>query len=88
MKLFLRHHLFRILTLSRFLSSSGAYIYNLVFIVYAASLPFKNIAVFMANMITILPFLFTFMLGLKLIILGIKQGQLSGLVVCKVSYFF
>ena len=56
MKLFLRHHLFRILTLSRFLSSSGAYIYNLVFIVYAASLPFKNIAVFMANMITILPF--------------------------------
>ena len=45
MKLFLKHHLFRILTLSRFLSSSGAYIYNLVFIVYAASLPFKNIAV-------------------------------------------
>lgn len=65
MKLFLRHHLFRILTLSRFLSSSGAYIYNLVFIVYAASLPFKNIAVFMANMITILPFLFTFYVGVK-----------------------
>ena len=65
MKLFLRHHLFRILTLSRFLSSSGAYIYNLVFIVYAASLPFKNIAVFMANMITILPFLFTFYVGIK-----------------------
>jgi len=65
MKLFLRHHLFRILTLSRFLSSSGAYIYNLVFIVYAASLPFKNIAVFMANMITILPFLFTFYAGIK-----------------------
>ena len=65
MKLFLKHHLFRILTLSRFLSSSGAYIYNLVFIVYAASLPFKNIAVFMANMITILPFLFTFYVGIK-----------------------
>ena len=65
MKLFLNHHLFRILTLSRFLSSSGAYIYNLVFIVYAASLPFKNIAVFMANMITILPFLFTFYVGIK-----------------------
>lgn len=65
MKLFLKHHLFRILTLSRFLSSSGAYIYNLVFIVYAASIPFKNIAVFMANMITILPFLFTFYVGIK-----------------------
>lgn len=65
MKLFLKHHLFRILTLSRFLSSSGAYIYNLVFIVYAASLPFKNIAVFMANMITILPFLFTFYVGIR-----------------------
>lgn len=65
MNLFFKHHLFRILTLSRFLSSSGAYIYNLVFIVYAASLPFKNIAVFMANMITILPFLFTFYVGIK-----------------------
>ena len=65
MKLFLKHHLFRMLTLSRFLSSSGAYIYNLVFIVYAASLPFKNIAVFMANMITILPFLFTFYVVIK-----------------------
>lgn len=65
MKLFLKHHLFRILTLSRFLSSSGAYIYNLVFIVYAASLPFKSLAVFVANMITILPFLFTFYVGIK-----------------------
>lgn len=34
MRLFLKHHLFRILTLSRFLSSSGAYIYNLVFVVF------------------------------------------------------
>ena len=65
MKLFLKHHLFRILTLSRFLSSSGAYIYNLVFVVYAASLPFKSLAVFVANMITILPFLFTFYVGIK-----------------------
>ena len=45
MKLFLRHHLFRILYLIEVLSSSGAYIYNLVFIVYAMSVPFKNIAV-------------------------------------------
>ena len=65
MRLFLKHHLFRILTLSRFLSSSGAYIYNLVFVVYAASLPFKSLAVFVANMITILPFLFTFYVGIK-----------------------
>lgn len=36
-----------------------------MFVVYAASLPFKSLAVFVANMITILPFLFTFYVGIK-----------------------
>lgn len=65
MNLFLRHSFYRTLTLSRLLNSLGSHIYNLVFIIYAASLPFKTAAVFMANLILVLPTVFSFWVGVK-----------------------
>ncbi|MGT2799472.1 MFS transporter [Streptococcus marmotae] len=65
MKLLLKNNLYRILTISRMLNSFGSYIYNLVFIIYAASLPKATFAVFIANMVTIIPTIFTFWIGIK-----------------------
>ena len=65
MKIFLRHSLYRALTISRLLNSLGSYIYNLVFVIYAASLPYSNLAVFIANMITMVPTVFTFWIGVR-----------------------
>ena len=39
MKLLFRNHIFALLSLSRFLNTLGAAIYNLVFVVFAASMP-------------------------------------------------
>lgn len=65
MKLFLKHQLYRSLTLSRMISSFGSYIYNLVFVIYAASLPQSSLAIFFANLVTVIPSLFTFWVGVK-----------------------
>ncbi|TWT12009.1 MFS transporter [Streptococcus sp. sy004] len=65
MNLFLSHSLYRALSLSRVFSTLGAYIYNLVFVIYAASLPRPNLAIFLANMVPMIPILFTFWLGVK-----------------------
>lgn len=65
MNLFLRHKLYRVLSMASLLNSFGSYIYNLVFIIYAASLPYSTFAVFVANMITMIPTLFTFWVGIR-----------------------
>lgn len=90
MKLFFKNSLYRILTISRMLSAIGSYIYNLVFVIYAASLPQATIAVFIANMVTIIPTMFTFWVGIKadrtrnkgsvMVFVGIFQGILFTLV--------
>lgn len=65
MKLFLRHTFYRTITISRILSILGSYIYNLVFIVYASSLPYKTTALFLANIILVIPTLLSFWLGVR-----------------------
>ncbi|MDU1218034.1 MAG: transporter, partial [Streptococcus sp.] len=55
MKLLFRNQAYRLLTLSRFFNAFGASIFNLVFIVYASTLPQASFAVAMANIIMILP---------------------------------
>lgn len=90
MKIFLRHSLYRALTISRLLNSLGSYIYNLVFVIYVASLPYSNLAVFIANMITIVPTVFTFWIGVRadrsvrkgqtMIVVGVIQAALFSLV--------
>lgn len=90
MKLFLSHAIYRTLTLSRLLNALGSYIYNLVFVIYAASLPQPNLAIFLANMTPMIPIFFTFWLGIKadksqnkgqkMIIVGFVQALLFSLV--------
>lgn len=63
MKLFLSHAVYRTLTLSRLFNALGATIYNLVFVIYAASLPRPSLAIFLANMVPMIPIVFTFWLG-------------------------
>ena len=45
MKLLARNKIFALLSLSRFLNTLGAAIYNLVFVVFAASMPQPSLAV-------------------------------------------
>ncbi|WP_237374217.1 MFS transporter [Streptococcus ruminantium] len=65
MKLLLKNIVYRVITFSRMLNSLGSYIYNLVFIIYASSLPQATFAVFIANMVTVIPTVFTFWVGIK-----------------------
>ena len=55
MKLLFRNQAYRLLTLSRFFNAFGASIFNLVFIVYASTLPQASFAVAMANIVMLLP---------------------------------
>ena len=65
MKLLFRNHIFALLSLSRFLNTLGAAIYNLVFVVFAASMPHPSLAVGIANLIVFIPSLFTIFIGMK-----------------------
>lgn len=86
----IKNVVFRTLTVSNFLSALGSYIYNIVFIIYATTLPYSHIAVFIANIITIIPMVFTFWIGVKadktkrktrnLIVIGFIQSLLFTLV--------
>ena len=63
MKLLLRNQVYRILSLSRFFNAFGASIFNLVFVVYASTLPQATFAVAVANVVMMLPTLFTVFCG-------------------------
>ncbi len=65
MKLLFRNQAYRLLTLSRFFNAFGASIFNLVFIVYASTLPQASFAVAMANIVMIIPTLFTVFVGIR-----------------------
>ncbi|MBJ6745126.1 transporter [Streptococcus sp. 121] len=65
MHLVFRHSFYRVITASRLLNSIGSYLYNLVFVIYATTLPEANWAVFLANMTAIVPTIFTFWVGVK-----------------------
>ena len=65
MKLLVRNKIFALLSLSRFLNTLGAAIYNLVFVVFAASMPQPSLAVGIANLIVFIPSLFTVFVGMK-----------------------
>ncbi len=65
MKLLARNKIFALLSLSRFLNTLGAAIYNLVFVVFAASMPQPSLAVGIANLIVFIPSLFSIFVGMK-----------------------
>ena len=64
MRLLFRNKFFRFMTLSRVLSALGSSIYNLVFVVFAASMYHSSIAVNIANITMALPALFTVFVGM------------------------
>ena len=55
MKLLARNKIFALLSLSRFLNTLGAAIYNLVFVVFAASMPQPSLAVGIAISLYLFP---------------------------------
>ena len=65
MNLLFKNKLYRVLTISRVFNSFGAYLYNIVFVVYAASQYESNLAVYLANIIMVLPSIFSLWIGSK-----------------------
>ncbi|GGE28898.1 transporter [Streptococcus himalayensis] len=65
MKLALRNKFFAFISLSRFFNTTGASIYNLVFVVFAASMPNPSRAIALANIIVLIPTFFTIFVGIK-----------------------
>lgn len=65
MKLIFHHKLFRVVTIARMLNLFGSYIYNVVFVIYAASMQDAPVYIFLANMTTIIPMFFTFWIGIR-----------------------
>ena len=65
MKLLTKNPLFRTISIARFFNFLGASIYNLVFIVFAGSLPNAKLTVGAANLILLVPMIFTIFAGMK-----------------------
>ena len=65
MKLALRNRLFSFISLSRIFNILGSSIYNIVFIVFASSMPQPKFAVGIANFIVLIPTFFTVFVGMQ-----------------------
>ena len=65
MKLALRNKLFAFISLSRMFNILGSSIYNIVFVVFASSMPQPKFAVGIANFIVLVPTFFTVLVGIK-----------------------
>lgn len=65
MKLLFRNKVFAALSLSRLFNTLGASIYNLVFIVFASSMPLPKLAIAIANFIVLIPTFVTIFVGIK-----------------------
>lgn len=65
MNLLFKNRIYRYLSLSRFFNTMGSALYNIVFIVYAANCFHSNLIVGIANIILVIPSLFTVFVGIK-----------------------
>lgn len=65
MNLLLKNKLYNVLAVSRLLNSLGAHIYNLVFVIYAATQFRSTWAISVANIIMVLPTIFSFYMGIR-----------------------
>ena len=65
MKLALRNKLFSFISLSRIFNTLGASIFNIVFVVFASSMPSPKFAIAVANFIVLVPTFFTIFVGIK-----------------------
>lgn len=65
MRLFFKNKIYHFLTVSRFLNTIGSSLYNIVFVVYAATVFHSKIMVSIANVTMVVPTLFTIWIGIK-----------------------
>ena len=65
MQLALRNKLFSFISLSRIFNTLGASIFNIVFVVFASSMPNPKFAIAVANFIVLVPTFFTIFVGIK-----------------------
>ncbi|KAA9234440.1 MULTISPECIES: MFS transporter [Aerococcus] len=65
MNLLFKNRIYRYLSLSRFFNTMGSALYNIVFIVYAANCFHSNLIIGIANIILVIPSLFTVFVGIK-----------------------
>ncbi|MCY3031136.1 MULTISPECIES: MFS transporter [Aerococcus] len=65
MHLLFKNRIYRYLTISRFFNSIGSALYNIVFIVYAANCFHSNLMVGLANIVMVIPSLFTVFVGIR-----------------------
>lgn len=65
MRLLFRNPIFRYLTFSRLFNTIGASIYNLVFVVFASTMPLPKLAIGIANFIVLVPTFVTIFVGIK-----------------------
>ncbi|MHA6603476.1 MFS transporter [Aerococcus urinae] len=65
MHLLFKNRIYRYLTISRFFNSMGSALYNIVFIVYAANCFHSNLMVGLANIVMVIPSLFTVFVGIR-----------------------
>lgn len=90
MTLIFRNKLYGFLTLSRFFSTIGSAMYNIVFVVFASQMSHASLAVSIANVVVVIPTIFTVFVGLAadrtqkkawwLIALGFIQAVIFSLV--------
>ena len=76
MRLFFKNKIYHLLTVSRFLNTIGSSLYNIVFVVYAATVFHSKIMLSIANVTMVVPTLFTIWIGIKLTKLKLKRNGL------------
>lgn len=65
MRLFFKNKIYHLLTVSRFLNTIGSSLYNIVFVIYAATIFHSKIIMSIANVTMVVPTLFTIWIGIK-----------------------
>ena len=65
MKLFFKNGVYASLSLSRIFNTLGGSIFNIVFVVFASSMPNPKFAIAVANFIVLVPTFFTIFAGIK-----------------------
>lgn len=65
MRLFFKNKIYHLLTVSRFLNTIGSSLYNIVFVIYAATVFHSKIMMSIANVTMVIPTLFTIWIGIK-----------------------
>lgn len=87
MKLFLKNTFYRYSTLASFFNQFGSAIYNLVFVIYVSNTYHSPLLINIANIITMVPFLFQIWIGQKAGQTSNRAHYLLGIGLTQTLYF-